>query len=195
MFILVSMLFGLVTGELEGLIWGTFWYLQLFGHISKSLFVQCDMCLPEKNQKFKKVASCCWPSFFYKEGHYVGRFGDWWSWVVEQMSHCWLAGLILCRYRYNKMLSSYIYYNFFDFGGKNWSAIGSFSPGACRSGAPLSSHRKIACQLRYAAVYIYLSNFFSLHGYIKHKSTSKTKNKNWDIPRQMPTMGLPLALQ
>ena len=36
------------------------------------------------------------PSYFYKEGTYVGQFSDWWSIVVKQDVNIWLAGLILC---------------------------------------------------------------------------------------------------
>ena len=35
MFILVKNLFGSGTGGLPGPPWGTFWFLQMFGHISK----------------------------------------------------------------------------------------------------------------------------------------------------------------
>ena len=65
MFILVSMLFGLVTGELEGVLWGTFH----FGLDSPNLCVYNVHCVHQiKIKKSKKSAHVDLPFFIRKVG-------------------------------------------------------------------------------------------------------------------------------
>ena len=104
MFILVSMPFVIVTGELEGLSWRTFRYLQFSDHIQNSMFVQCTRCSLENNSKIKK-SKTCWPSFFIIK---VCMFADlvndglqWSNWLYKADWLGWFCVLYI--------LSSYIY--------------------------------------------------------------------------------------